>query len=529
MSRFNLIDERWIPVRLPDGTREELGIRDVLLRAREIAEIEDPSPLVVAALYRFLLAVLYRALEGPTDIDQANRLCREGIPGARVAAYLERWRERFWLFDEKNPFYQLPNYEPKGETGKQRWKPLSTIAAEHNGDNTKVLFDHVDARAFDLIASGKAARWLLACQTFALGGGNSDFKYTKNAPSATAVMVLPLGPTLHDTLILSLVPENREVFRSDLPVWEREPESLSSLRAGEDRVVAGWVDLYTWRARSVRLRLEGDGATVRALAIASGIACSSADIVDPMLSYRVDEKQGRLAVRFRDRGLWRDFDSLLPDQSSLAPGVIQHAVALGRLNPRRLPRSIVVLGQKNDQAKVEYWRMEKFTVPEALLEDPSSRGEIRRLLTEAESAATELEGSLRLAARLIMAKGKRDLPRDKWSAGRWIPGDVSRFIGKGGFEVVPPVSASFWSDLEPRFHDMLLMFTRRRDPEDTRRVWLEAVRNALAAAWEQHRVATSPGDAWAIRALVRAEGRVLRKLKELSREIANLAPKPEAA
>ena len=80
MSRFNLIDEKWIPVRFPDGTRDELGIRDTLLRSGEIAAIEDPSPLVVAALHRFLLAVLYRALEGPTDIDQAKALFKAGLP-----------------------------------------------------------------------------------------------------------------------------------------------------------------------------------------------------------------------------------------------------------------------------------------------------------------------------------------------------------------------------------------------------------------------------------------------------------------
>ena len=51
MSRYNLIDEKWIPVRFPDGSRDELGIRDTLLRAKEIATIEDPSPLVVAALH----------------------------------------------------------------------------------------------------------------------------------------------------------------------------------------------------------------------------------------------------------------------------------------------------------------------------------------------------------------------------------------------------------------------------------------------------------------------------------------------
>jgi len=64
--------------------REELGIRDTLLRAKEIASIEDSSPLVVASLHRFLLAVLYRALEGPTDIDQAKALFKEGLPSEKL-------------------------------------------------------------------------------------------------------------------------------------------------------------------------------------------------------------------------------------------------------------------------------------------------------------------------------------------------------------------------------------------------------------------------------------------------------------
>ena len=49
MSRYNLIDEKWIPVRFPDGTHDELRLCDVLLQSGEIESIEDPSPLVVAA------------------------------------------------------------------------------------------------------------------------------------------------------------------------------------------------------------------------------------------------------------------------------------------------------------------------------------------------------------------------------------------------------------------------------------------------------------------------------------------------
>ena len=98
MSRFNLIDEKWIPVRFPDGTRDELGVCDTLSRAKEIVAIEDPSPLVMASLHRFLLAVLYRALEGPTDIEQAKKFFTQGLPWEKIATYLKKWRERFWLF-----------------------------------------------------------------------------------------------------------------------------------------------------------------------------------------------------------------------------------------------------------------------------------------------------------------------------------------------------------------------------------------------------------------------------------------------
>ena len=44
MSRYNLIDEPWIPVRDLNGRLADMGIKDVLLRSRQLASIQDPSP-----------------------------------------------------------------------------------------------------------------------------------------------------------------------------------------------------------------------------------------------------------------------------------------------------------------------------------------------------------------------------------------------------------------------------------------------------------------------------------------------------
>lgn len=504
MSRFNLIDEKWIPVRYPDGGRDELGIRDTLLRAKDITAIEDPSPLVVAALHRFLLAVLYRAQEGPTDIEQAKALFRTGIPEEKITAYLETWCHRFWLFDEKYPFGQIAKFQPK------IWRAWTALAAEHNADNAKVLFDHIDVERPNAIYEGAAVRWLLATQTFSVSCGKSELSHTGTAPSATAAMVLPLGQNLEDTLLISLIPQNRAVVEADLPIWEREPESIENLKSGIERAVCGHADRYTWRTRSIRLK-ESVSGLIEQLAFASGVENATKDSTDPMLGYRIDDKKGKLPIQFRERGLWRDFDSLLPDDAHLAPGVIEHAALLTRTQRERFPRSLMVLGQANNKAKIEFWRMERYALPEALVGNRSIRTEIRQMLLDAEEAQKSLWQSCRSYARDLLSRGERE-PDKK---------DISSFVNQ------MPASPWYWSTLESDFHEVLRDYNLERDPDDIRCQWLKAVRNALRQAWEQHSTAVSRGDAWAIRALVKAEASVLMKLKELSTEILKYKPQKE--
>ncbi|MBU2805856.1 type I-E CRISPR-associated protein Cse1/CasA [Acidithiobacillus ferridurans] len=498
MSRYNLIDEPWIPVRWHDGQRTELGICNALLKAKDISVIEDPSPLVTAALHRFLLAVLYRALEGPTDIKQAKEWFKSGISSEKIVAYLERWRNRFWLFDDEHPFGQIARFEPK------IWRAWTVLAAEHNADNAKVLFDHIDVFRPDAVSASAAARWMLAAQTFSVSAGKSELSHTGTAPSATAVMVLPVGRDLEDTLLFCLVPQNRAVAAFDLPIWERDAESLDSLKSGVKRSIVGFADRYTWRTRSIRLQ-STEANQVEKLAFASGVENASKDSVDPMLGYRIDDKKGRLPIQFRERGLWRDFDSLLPDDGHLAPSVIEHAAALTRFARERFPHSVMVLGQANNKAKIEYWRMERFSLPQALLGERAThiRTEIRQLLGDAEETQAALWQACRTFARNLLSRGNRE-PDKK---------DVSKFVEQMS------ANASYWSTLEAAFHDMLRSYTLEVDPDDIRLDWLKSVRGSLRDAWDQLVASVSTGDAWAIRALVTAEGTVSKKVKALDEEI----------
>jgi len=488
MSRFfNLIDEAWIPVRFSNGRYEELGIKATLLQASKIAAVEDQSPLVVASIHRLLLAVLYRALKGPADIEHAKELFKTGLPVEKIEGYLKNWHDRFWLFDDQYPFFQIPLLELKIR------KAWTVLSAENNADNAKVLFDHVNVERPGTISPAAASRGLVATQTYSVGGGNTELLYTSGAPSATAAMVIPIGASLNDTLLFSLVPQNRNIVIADLPIWEREPETIPDLKDSNiaKRIPVGYADLYTWRIRSVLLQ-ENEDKSIMKLAFASGVKCSPSQFPDPMLAYRIDEKNGKLPLQFKQKGLWREFDSLLPDNDGLAPLVVEHAIALTKTFPKRYPRSLMALGQANDKAKIEFWRMERFVFPKEMSGDKTTKSFIRDMLKEANDAQLALWKATHRYATCIISRGDR-VPAKK---------DISDFVSQ------MPCTSLYWSVLEAKFNDALQSIRNGSDQDKIELAWLRQVKHALLESWNSHKASISLGDAWSIRALVKAEGSI---------------------
>lgn len=528
MRKFNLVDEKWIPVRFLDGSRDELGISETLLRSSEIAVIEDPSPLVVAALHRFLLAVLYRALEGPTDIEEAKALFKAGLPSEKITAYLEKWKNRFWLIDNDYPFWQVPTFKPK------KWRSWTALAVEFNADTAKVLFDHANESEPGCITFAAAARWLLAIQSFAVSTGKSEISHTGTAPSAGSIMALPIGISLQDTLFFGLVPENRAIWENDQPIWERTPESLEYLKTkikltakdGKEkertveRSAAGIVDLYTWRTRSIIIKpLQQECVTE--VGFASGVGYLDS-VLDPMVGHVVKEVKDeqtkekikkKFAMQFEEKGIWRDYDSLLPDGEGLAPKIIEHAATLCKRDRSRAPVGVIVLGQKYypPRPNVAFWRAEYFVLPEAVSGEGNLRFEINQILNDAEKAGYSLRKACDFYARNIIGHGGRDVEQE----------DVSKFISQ--MTALP----YYWSALESQFHHVLGKYTLGHDSDVVRCFWLTSVRNALQSAWDQQTTSVSTGDAWAIRALVKARKPIRDKLAEINEKIHMLTSEEE--
>ena len=430
------------------------------------------------------------------------------------------------------PFGQVPSFEPK------KWRAWSAIAVEYNADTARVLFDHTNEAEPGSICLAEATRWLLATQTFAVSTGKSEISHTGTAPSAGSMMAIPIGLNLLDTLHFCLVPQNRMVMLTDIPLWEKEPESLEYLKTkikvpdkktgnDKDRTIergaTGVVDLYTWRTRSVVFK-ESLSGLISELGFASGIGYKESVDCDPMLGYTIEEItdkgtkskiKKKFSVQFEEKGVWRDFDSLLPDDARLAPKVIEHAVVLTKKDRNRFPRGVMVLGQRYfpPRPNIAFWRKEYLTLPEAISGDRNIRHEIHDLLIDAENGGDELNSACEAFAKDMLGHGGRKIEKT----------DVGNFVTQ------LPALARYWSTLESRFHEILREYSLDRDFEDIRRDWLISVRDALKNAWEQHRASVSMGDAWAIRALVKAEILVRRKLKELHDEIMKLEPQKEDA
>jgi CRISPR system Cascade subunit CasA len=480
-----------------------VGLREVLARAGEISVVEDTSPLVVAAVYRFLLAVLYRALEGPTDIDQARRIFTAGLPDAPISAYLDRWRDRFWLFDASYPFGQNPHVRDGNV------EPWTKLTAEYNGSSRKVLFDHTDSRSPGRRSAAECARWLLSTMTFSVGGGRGYYL----APEPNGLFCIPIGRSLGKTLGLNLVQySNREAARADSALWEREPPALPLTE--QKRTPSGLADLYTWPARMVLL--EGSAREgIERMRFAPGLGCErSPGSLDPMQAYAEVKGKGRLPVRLRDgRDAWRDFASLLPDPGGDGARTVAHALALIGRGTAQEPMSLLVVGQKNEppNADLDYWRMDRFVLPEELRGDRLLRRELETLLAEADAAEKALWIACRAFARDSLARGDRDPAK----------ADVAAFVRQ------MPAIPSYWSKLESAFHDLLDGYVRERTTEELTGEWLGAVRTSLREAWAQQESLVLNEDVWAIRAFAKAERPVRQKLAELGSKIA--APEPKEA
>ena len=451
MSDFNLIENPWIPCIDLQGRGVEYGIRDTLLKAHELREICDDSPLVTVAIHRLLLAILYRAHGGPCDFRSWKALYQRGnFDQSKVTAYLNGHRSRFNLVDDDYPFFQMAKLETKTPVS------VTRLATECASGNNATLFDHTVDEEEVAWPAARAARWLVGCQSFALGFGKSGdatingqkeaLPYLADAIALRGMNIWLQGATAFDTLMINLTPAGVE----SLPPWELNDSHMHRDKLnGKARTqisCSGIVDRFTWQSRLVRLLLR-DGVFSKMYFTQGRSADKSPG--DPMKVYRISKEEGISALPLSSgKAAWRDAHSILtipPGNSKeqrpecfnlLARARFDRAIPPGK---KFIVHVVGLASAPNKAGKFLLWRHERMPVSVEILNDVNLIERLGGLLQNAEQAASELNHRTRRIAKLYLKPDGQEPDKD----------EVTKVA-----ESIDPRPA-YWARMEKHFFELL--------------------------------------------------------------------------
>ncbi|GAB3620819.1 type I-E CRISPR-associated protein Cse1/CasA [Glutamicibacter endophyticus] len=328
---FNLLDERWIPCAMLDGTTRNLTLTEIFKDARSIARVVGDDPLQSAAILRTLLVILWRAQltrgelqDADPDIWWEDRLLKhdDGEVFDLAMDYLDYWRPRFDLLDSAVPFMQVADLRKPDES----IPDVDRLMPDSESD----YFALRAGPGKQSLTFAEAARALITIHAYDYAGikpgtvGDPRLKGGKSYPIGpgwagwTGVAIIH-GHDLAETLLYNTPAEfilEHSDAEQDLPAWEREAHT-SMPRHETDMMPDGPCDLLTWQARRVRLHWSA-GEVTGALVTNGDKVIFKNQFEDPMTAYRYSKNQSsKTATVHMPRDLdpsltvWKGLEALL--------------------------------------------------------------------------------------------------------------------------------------------------------------------------------------------------------------------------
>ncbi len=345
---FNLLEEPWVRVLLEDYTVREVSLKDALLNAEQYIDLAGEVPTQDIAVLRLLLAILHTVfsrvdangndapLETTDDaLDRWEELWTfQSFPKSPILDYLEKWRERFWLFHPQRPFWQVPeaNIGTEYSAAKLNGEILESgnkyrIFASCSGDKKKEL------------SYAQAARWLLYLNGF---DDTSAKPKGKGLPSVGAGwlgkigLIWVQGENLFQTLMLNLclLRDGEALWERETPCWELE-EARNKERTEivqPDNAAA----LLTLQSRRLLLHRE-EGCVTGYTLLGGDFFERENAFCEQMTVWRSVQAKKDAPLVFLPRRhdpskqFWREFPTIFLDNPGMRqPGVVRWIVRLQR-------------------------------------------------------------------------------------------------------------------------------------------------------------------------------------------------------
>ena len=377
MPRYNLLDEKWIQVASKD-TVEKVSIKELFAGAAKYKELAGDMKTQDFAVMRVMLAILHTVfsrfdsngdpyeffevdeesflqigeLEENYLDDYEDALYQTWIDiwNAKefpkvVYEYLEKWRERFFLYDDKYPFFQVTKEVIEKDAaggGKFYGKNINRLVSESN--NKLAYFSPKDESYKEYIDDDELARWLITLQGYI---GTSDKQKVGSAKTYSKGWLYDLGGVylqgnnIFETLMLNFVAghnENNNLLKIQKPCWEAETIEKNIelyFHNGIDNIAS----LYTAWCREIFIdpNRKKEDKLVCFIAKLPEIEHSDA-FLEPMTVLRYN-KDGEYKEKYRPRkhdankAMWRNFGLLTGvGEGARKPGVIEWLNKLGDIS-----------------------------------------------------------------------------------------------------------------------------------------------------------------------------------------------------
>ena len=377
MPRYNLLDEKWIQVAGKD-TVEKVSIKELFAGAAKYKELAGDMKTQDFAVMRVMLAILHTVFSrfdsnGDTyeffevdgesflqigeleendleDYEDALYQTWIDIWNAKefpkvVDEYLEKWRERFFLYDDKYPFFQVTKEVIEKDAaggGEFYGKNINRLVSESN--NKQAYFSPKDESYKEYIADDELARWLITLQGYI---GTSDKKKVGTAKTYSKGWLYDLGGVylqgnnVFETLMLNFViahSENNNLLKMQKPCWEAETMEKNIESYFYNRI-DNIASLYTAWCREIFIdpnRTKED-KFVCFIAKLPEIEHSDA-FLEPMTVWKYNDT-GEYKDKYRPRkhdvnkSMWRNFGLLTGvGEGTRKPGVIEWLNKLGDIS-----------------------------------------------------------------------------------------------------------------------------------------------------------------------------------------------------
>ncbi len=483
---FNLWREPWITVERPSAELDILSLHDVLLQANEIHTLYEPSPLIVAAIHRLLVAILQDIYQPQRSPDLVAIWRNEAFHFHKITDFGDRYADRFDLFSEDAPFLQTADLGLKPAKS-DKAKPGGYLIQEQTVGTAVTHYNHIyDGE--QTFCSHCAAKGLLLIPSFASSGGAGIKPSINGVPP---IYVFPGGKTLFDSLTASLTspkfqPIDEDAKEEDVAWWQRPLPTFVGKK--DELFEIGYLYSLLFPARRVRLHPQhltqscSRCGTQTVWGVATMVyemgESRHPDLTswwrDPFAAFRKPKKETVHPLPIRpiiNRALWREYAGLfLPDKEdekrlkAFRPLIIDQLQAVNRRNPNALPPEVFsfrTIGLRTDmKMKIFEWEEAGFTVPPRLLSDADAAQYIQINI----DFAVRSEGILKSTFNQYFGGGSKS---ERYAT------------------LKQQMSHTYWQQLGAEFQAHILKYTAEANPETLKHEWLDTVLKIGRSVFQQ--------------------------------------------